>query len=393
VDSDGNVLSETTLTITANSQTVYSSGDATLQIPEDTFNVTITWNSLQVNTTTNLIISGDTTTDFNCLAYPYIYGSTRYWVVSDATISSVTWNNDILTLQFSGSPATYVLKASCTTKPSYILNCTYDYDTDWTTMLSLTHYANTTIEIAYSNWGGFYVKKTDSRLVSIAWADQILNLTFTGSSGNIGEIQLYCADRGAPSETSGFATTSYSSSTKTFVGTFTFESDKSVGLSWTTSGTSGGDSSGGQTNFLQIAISIVLQPLINAGTKVDGVINVTWSGATIVYVSDVKFENFPAWFSVASLPYKLQKDFDSPKGTFQIKVKVTVPSNAEPGDYLIPCTVIFKTESSQKLTLGGTLKFQVFGGPSTMPDYMVIIFLTVIALILLGALTRSKRKS
>lgn len=391
-DNDGNDLSDTTLAVIVNSETVWSGADDVLRVPEDTFNITISWEGLEVNETTNLVISSDTVTDFNCLAYPYVYESVRYWVASDATVTSATWADDVLTVQFSGSPATYVLKASCTMKPSYILNCIYDYDVDWTTMLTLTHYANTTIEIGYPNWGGFYVKKTDYRLTNIGWVDQALSLTFTGSSGNIGEVQLYCASRGAPAQTSGFTTTSYSASAKTFVGTYTFESDKSVGVLWATSGTRSDGFNGQNFGSLLISINIVLQPSINAGTQVDGVIDVTWSGATIVYVSDVKFENFPAWFSVASLPYKLQKAFDSPKGESPIKVKVNIPSNAEPGDYLIPCTIIFRTESSQELTLGGTLKFQVFGAPSTIPDYMVLIFLSVFALILLGAVTRSKQK-
>jgi len=394
VDYEGNGLSATTLNVTTNSETVYSGGDVTIQIPEDTFNITITWYTIQVNITANLVISGDTSTNFTCLAYPYVYESTRYWVASNATISSVTWNSNIFTVQFSGSPATYILKASCTVKPSYILNCTYDYDTDWTTMLTLTHYANTTIKIAYPNWGGFYVKKTDYRLISIGWTGESLSLTFTGNTGNVGEVKLYCADRGVPIETSGFAATSYSVSTKTFVGTYAFGSDKTVSVSWATSGTpSEGGPPSGQTTSLLISINIVLQPLINAGSQVDGVINVKWSGATIVYVYDVKFENFTAWFSVAQLPYKLQKAFENVQGESAIKVKVSIPSNAEPGNYLIPCLVIFRTEAAQDITLGGTLKFEVLGAPSTIPDYMVLVFLSVFAIILLGAMTRSKQKA
>ena len=393
MDYEGNGLSETTLNVTTNSQTVYSGGDVTLQIPEDTFNITIIWYTIQVNTTTNLVISGDTSTNFTCLAYPYVYETTRYWVASNATISSVTWNSNILTVQFSGSPATYILKASCIVKPSYILNCTYDYDADWTTMLTLTHYANTTITIAYPNWGGFYVKKSDYRLISVGWNGEFLSLTFTGNTGNVGEVKIYCANRGAPVETSGFAATSYSASTKTFVGTYAFGSDKTVGVSWAGSGTSSEGGPSGQVTSLLISINIVLQPQINAGSQVDGVINVKWSGATIMYVYNVKFENFTAWFSVAGLPYKLQKAFENVQGESAINVKVSIPSNAAAGNYLIPCMVVFRTEASQDITLGGTLKFEVLGAPSTIPDYMVLVFLSVFAIILLGAMTRSKHKA
>jgi hypothetical protein len=120
---------------------------------------------------------------------------------------------------------------------------------------------------------------------------------------------------------------------------------------------------------------------------------VTWTGPPIIYLYDVKFENNSAWFKVGLLPYKLQKNFATAQGTGQFKVQLSVPNSALPGQYLIPCSVIFHTEGNQIVTLGGTLKFDVVGMPSAIPDYMVLIFLGVIALILLGALTRSKRKS
>jgi hypothetical protein len=137
---------------------------------------------------------------------------------------------------------------------------------------------------------------------------------------------------------------------------------------------------------------MLLQHTIGAGTKIDGYLNVTWTGPTIIYIYDIKFQNGSSWFKIDMLPFKLQKSMGTNQGSGQFKVQVLVPGSTSPGHYLVPCSVVFHTESSQIITLGSALEFDVVGMPSGIPDYMVLVFLAVIAMILLGALTRSNRK-
>lgn len=394
-DDDGNTLTGSTITIENGTSTVWSGGTNTIQAPEDTFNVSVAWQSITVNTTTNQALSGDTTTNYTCTAYPYTYEGTRYWTASNATIDSVAWSSSILTITFSGAVDTYILKATCTTRPVAILNCTYDYTTDWTTMVTLTHYANTTVQLKYANWGGFYVEESDQRLTSISWSGQELSLTFTGTTAETGQVRLYCGSRGSPTSYNGFTTGTYASSTTLWTGTYTFASDKTVTTTWTGSGPQGGgDSPTTQIpSNLLINIELLVQKLLEQGTVVNGTIHVEWSGSTTLYVYDVQFGSNATWFTIEGLPYKLEKARDISKGEMDIQVMVTIPEGAEPGNYTIPCTVIFRTETAQDVTVGGNLQFAITDPPSTIPGYMNILFLGVIALIFLGALTRKTRKS
>lgn len=394
-DVDGNILSSTTITVKNASTTVFNSGADTIRIPEDTFNITIAWLGIQVNSTENLAISGNTVSNFTCLAYPYIYGGTRYWAASNATISSALWNNNILTIQFSGSVANYILKTSCIVKPSYVLNCTYDMDTDWTTILTLTHYANTTIKVGYPDWGGgAYVHKTDKRMTAASWDGQFLTLTFTGSSGEVGQVEVYCGSKGAPTEYTGFTTGSYSSSSKLFIGTYSFASDKTVSVKWEIEGPGTITGEGGDQQYqphLLISVNIVIDKLLKAGKNVTGIISVKWSGATIIYVYDVQFDVNGTWFKVEGMPLKLVKARDSVQGEYEMLVSVRVPFDAKPGDYLIPCNVIFRTEAAQTVTVGGMFKFAVEGAPTTIPEYLTLTFLAIFGLIFIVAMSRKKR--
>lgn len=392
-DTDGNTLTATTVTLKVGSTTVYSSNDATLRMPETDYNVSIVWNTLTLNTTTNFAVSGDTVGNFTCLAYPYTYSGTRYWIASNATIDTALWASDILTINFTSPAGTYILKASCTTQPVYILNCTYDFAIDWTTLLTLTHHSNTTISIAYANWGGVYVQSVDQRLTSASWAGQKLTLNYTASSGATGNVEVYCGSRGMPVEADGFTTTSYSSSTTVLSGSFTFASDVSTYLLWVpTGGGPGGGVGGGQTvisNFL-VSVMATFNPRVLVGTEVNGTLSIEWTGPSTVYIYDITFED-NSWFTVnQGLPLKVERT-SADKGSYILTVKLNVPKDAAPGSYEIPCNVLFKTEGGQEVKAGTVVLFTLQGETFSLPSYMVYVFLGLIGtVVLVGSIRKPK---
>jgi len=392
-DNDGNVLSSTTIKVENGSSTVYNSGADTIRVPEATFNITIRWQSLTVNTTSNLAISGATTSNFTCTAYPYTYEGTTYWCASNATISSTTWVNGILTVRFSGVVTTYVLKCSCTTKPVYILNLTYDYDTDWSSLLTLTHYGNTTIQLKYTNWGGTVIQRSDKRLTAVAWSGETMSVTATGTAGEVGTLEVYCSSRGEPDTTDGFATTAYSSARTVFTGTYVFSSEKTVSLTWSVSGQATESGYDQTPSLFLVAFDVIVPQSITAGVSCNGTLDLEWQGSNVIYVYDLVFSRNASWFIVLdSLPLKLVKSPETSAGEALLFIDILVPEDTPPGDYSIPCELLVRNEGYQDTTVSGMVNFTVLGANYNIPQYMTIIFLGVIALIIIGSVVHRKHR-
>lgn len=392
-DVEGNELSSTTITITNGSSTVYNSGDDVIRVPDTSYNVSVAWSGYTVNSTSNIAISSVTSTDFNCTAYPYLIDSTRYWVASNATITSATISSNLLTIKFSGVVNNYTLKASCTQRPVIIYNCTYNMATDWATSLTLAHYGNTTIKIYYSNWGGVYVKYSDKRILSSSWTGEKLTLTTTGATGTIGTLKIFCSGRGAPNEEDGFTTSSYAS--QVFTGSYTFSSTKSVYVHWTSSSpgiVSGGDTIP-QVGF-ELFLNAIVPQVIEAGTTIDVVLELSWTGTNIIYIYDVKIPSNQSWVSLENLglPIKASKYSGHTKGTTELLLTVTIPDSVKPGKYNIPVEITVLNELDQDEIIAGYITFEVTGATYNIPEYMTAIFLGVIGLLVLGMVARQKRK-
>lgn len=392
-DVDGNELSATTITITKGSSTVYASGDDVLRVPDDTYNISVSWKGITVNSTSNVAVSTVLSTDFNCTAYPYTYESTRFWVASNSTISSVTWSSNLLSVEFSGAVATYTLRASCTTKPSSIHNVTYDYASAWSSDLTLTHYGNTTIQVRYANWGGTYIQSTDQRITSASWDGIKLTIVTTGSTGETGELVFYCGSRSEPESTTGFATVSYSSSTKLLTGNYVFSSDKTLEMLWTASEpgtvTGGGDTY--MPSNLLVQFAIVVQSVIEAGNSVDGVIELDWQGTNVLYVYEVNFGGNETWIQLEErLPVKFRLPVGNKEGKADLHLQVVIPDSVAPGEYMIPCEVKVMDQNQQSITLASSLMFEVFGATYNVPEYMTLVFLGIIGLIVVGMVLRKQ---
>lgn len=395
-DTDDNILGNTTLTISKGSSDVWAGSVQTIRLPSDTFNVTVLWlEALQVNVTINSQLLANTATNFTCQVYPFTITNSTYYAASNATISEANFISNILTVNFTSSPASYILVSTYTVKPTYILNVTYDLSTCFSNYLVLPHEGNTTISIAYlTSWVGVYIPKATRIMTSADWiTTKRLNITFSGSPGDTGEVEVYCSEMGAVVSTDGFSTASYSAITDTLTGTFAFSSsDKSVGLNWEASSINiPGGPSGPSGGNLVLTIHLLFPPKMQSGKSVEGTIEVDWSGPNIVYVYDVQFEN-QTWFQVSGLPLKLMKDRGTTQGNYSISVVVNVPSSLT-GKYSSACTLTLQTESGQPFTASGNIVFDVTSGPTTIPDYMTLIMLAVIALIVLAAVFRTQTRT
>ena len=396
LDNGGNALTGTTASIVSASTTVWSGTPTNIYVPSANFNVTLTWNTFTVNTTSNVASQTGTQT-FKCTVYPYVKGVTRYWVGGNATVTSATYTSDLLVLKFSGSVNTYSLVATCPDRPSFILNCSYNYDTDWTTYLTLTHYANTTISIAYYSWSDTYIQEvSDARLVAAAWIGETLHLDFEGTTGDTGRMVINCGGRGSPEGSTGFDSAVYSGGTRDFTCQMIFASTVSASVTWLTDGGGGGD--GGTGGNIAVTPSYLVRADFSAvnlkqGERRQITGSVIWTGPTIIYVYGLSFvkEEQASWFTIENLPITLTRNDMQGEGTFP--VTLTVPYSLKPGEYNIPCTILMRTDTSAEFSTDAIVKFtlaQAAGSASGVaPEMLTVLFLVGFAIILMTAFLRS----
>lgn len=396
-DVSGNSLTNTSHNMTLGTTIVWNGTATTVYVPPDTFNLTVTWlQDLVVNSTVNTIIAGDTTTGLNCTCYPYVIGATRYWVASNATITSVGYVGSLLTVQFSCALNSYVLVASYTTRPSYVLNVTYDYTTAFAPgYLVMPHFGNTTIVAGYESWAGVYVKKTDRIILSAGWVGQRLDIVTNGTLGDTGELNVYCAARGDPTTTIGFTVTSYGGGV--FVGVYAFASQHTGSLEWTPSIPTGGGPSGEpQALSLFITLAFSFPKTVQSGATVDGFLNVSWMGAPKIYIwSAVVEANYASdWeIQIARLPWTLETLMQS--GLARVPVVLYITGSLATGNYSVPCVVTFHTVEGVGKTVRSIVTFEVTIPIAQVPSTLVYVFLIGISLVVTSGLflgTQKRRK-
>jgi hypothetical protein len=395
-DVDGNSLTNTNHSVTLGATAVWNGIATAVYVPADTFNVTVTWlQNLAVNSTFNTVIAGDTTTNLNCTCYPYVIGATRYWAASNATITSSAYVGFLLTVKFSCVNNSYVLVASYTTRPSYVLNVTYDYTTAFAPgYLVLPHFGNMTIVAGYENWAGLYVKKTDRLMLSVGWAGQQLDIVTNGTVGDSGELDVYCSSRGAPGSDSGFTVTSYIGGV--FIGLYTFASPHTGSLEWTPA--SSGGSTGGpiQAPSLFITLAFTFPKNVQSGATLDGFLNVSWMGAAKVYIwsAVVSSEYAKDWkIQVSRLPWTLETLMQN--GRAQVPVVLYITGGLAAGNYSVPCDVTFNTVEGVSKTIRSILTFEVTTPIAEVPSTLVYVFLGGLAIVVTSGLflgTQKRRK-
>lgn len=399
-DSEGNVLTATTVFMNNGSLyniTVDSNGWANFT-GISSLNVTLyaTWYGLTVNTSHTLSFSDDTEYALNCSAYPFVYSGTTYHVASDAAISAADYASNQLTVQFSSNESTYIMIVTGS-KPTYLQNVVYDLSQNYTTYLNVTHYSNTTIVVDYSNWGGTYIQSANQLITDILLLEQKLYITSSGTTGESGQIEIYCGSKGQPVNHDGFTSTDYSTSTTIFSGSYVFSSTKIVWVDWAGAGeTPPGGPQGGMVApqlVLYFPKLQIAEPLTRGSIKhVEIEIEYTNPSVAVLYVTDVNFGDYAIWFSVEDeLPIRVLK-LTNEAGTITVPLRLLVPKGAEVGSHEIACEVVIR-EGSVDHVARSYITLSVSQVTPTIPgDVMPILFLVVIGGFLASTIIRLKKK-
>jgi len=382
-DVEGNSLSSTIMKLYNSTFNVVSPSEGiTYYLPSGSYSMlNVTWHGFLVNST-SLNLSADTTLNLTCKAYPLVLSGTRYWTVSNATISNANWDsvNLVQTITFSGNPSGYVLFNNAP-RPRYILNCTFNFDTHYSGgNLTLPLGQNTTVTLGYSPWGDFYIKSIDNGVLTYAgWTGYYFNLTAVGTGSDT--IIIYCGGRGAPSSMSDTWTSGiYHTDTSQFVGTVSYASPVRLWLYWS-SGTSSGTSGGGGGHSGRVVPRITFKILdldlgeFFVGDDIAGNLTVNWSGVNAMEVQDVEFEK--DWFMLSIiLPKNYLKTGESGEATLPFILHI--PSNLKAGTYSVK-VVVKANFVSGTLETSGYVTFTVKQKP-TVPENTPWVFITMLGL-------------
>lgn len=363
-DQSSNALSFAEAEVTLNSVSVWSGPiTATIDVPADTYNVTVTWlQGIIVSITLNVPVTGGTVTNITCLCYPYNVGSSTVWLASNATISSVTSASTAVTVNFAGPVGSYILVSSCPTKATVIYNIAYDYASNFTSgYLVLTRYANTSITLSYEDiGGGACVQRTDYPITSTSYVDlsQTFSLQLTGPSGSISLVQLYCGTRRCPMDSGGFTGSSYVP--LVYTGYYAFDVvPKTLYVKWSSSGSSSSDQGGTVENPTIIALIDVtanLSGTMRPGQTLFGTFNITWSGNMLLVLTQVKlYQDYANWTLQVPVgfPVNLHANDPSLRGSSLINFFLHVPEWALVKNYTIPISArALRLELAEQKKLG-----------------------------------------
>ena len=313
-------------------------------------------------------------------------------VQSGCEISSLTYDSDEdrLYVEFAGTGA-YTLKVHGS-KPTYILNATYDLEMNYTDHLALSHDGSRRIVLGYPNWGDFYVRGLTAGVIAeIYWTDQKLTIVLDGPSGTSGTLYVHCGSQGMPNSWSGFSNNpTYDAGTTVLTGEYTFSSSLTITLDFTTSTTSGagGGASGAFTPEIYVRISsrrVSLYPGESATLRL--IIN--WTGVNSIRITSIEFMGAAEdWLTLAEdLPKTIFKPIGEEVGTGEIELHIMAPETAQPGDYTVPVTIRAEAVGS-RIDTNGYLTFSILRKPtpiSLIPEYMTWIFVAAIISLILYA--------
>jgi len=152
-------------------------------------------------------------------------------------------------------------------------------------------------------------------------------------------------------------------------------------------------SMGGQY-YLPLTIKAFTNPFkIPQGETRTIMMTVTWSGVNTLKIARLEFSGSQAgWPRVEDLPVIMMKDISGEEGQDTFPVIVSVPYNADLGEYTIPATVNAEA-SGGTLSTGSWLNFEVIEPPvgtifPLLPDWMTLLLLLVVVVILVYAYMR-----
>jgi len=258
----------------------------------------------------------------------------------DAAPTTGSWDGTTLTLEFSLSTGTYSTEIVSTTTPSYVVNATYDDATDLSGgVLTLDHDGTKDLQVVYESWGGLNVRGlTRGTLISTTLVSQVLTMVVEGTTGQ-GTLYVDCTGRGAPTRSSGFDDTYWTSGSSLFWGTYTLASNVtlsmefSIGAGGETPPSSGG---GGDTsvNIMLGTMSVTVTP----GAAQDVMVPIRWTGPLSLEVQSVGFGDYVDWFaSLEAMPLRIEGE--GPLKSGELVLRVSPPRDTQPGNHTVPVEV------------------------------------------------------
>jgi len=148
--------------------------------------------------------------------------------------------------------------------------------------------------------------------------------------------------------------------------------------------------SGGMT-ILPVTLTVSAPTFsIEQGRSLESTVDLAWIGLNQITVSNMKFSGSEAgWVSlVERLPKALTKEVGLREGYGEVVIRVTVPMDAETGEYTVPVTVEVEAVWT-KVTANGYLTFAVIRpAPGAVPDYMTILLAALLLALVAAAYLR-----
>jgi len=259
----------------------------------------------------------------------------------DAAPTTGSWDGTTLALEFSLSTGTYSTEIVSTTTPSYVVNATYDDDTDLSGgVLSLGHDGTKNLQVVYESWGGLNVRGlTRGTLISTTLVSQVLTIVVDGTTGQ-GTLYVDCTGRGAPTRSSGFDDTYWVSGSSLFWGTYTLASnvtlvlEYSIGAGGETPPSSGGGGGDTSVNIMLGTVSVTATP----GAATDVTVPIRWTGPLSLEVQSVGFGDYVDWFAaLGAMPLRIEGEGPLKRG--ELVIRVSPPRDTQPGNHTVPVEV------------------------------------------------------
>ena len=278
---------------------------------------------------------GITTTSQNQTVTLAKYGKV---IGGDAALSTGTWDGTTLNLDFALTTGTYSTEITATSAPSYVVNATYDTDTDLSGgVLTLSHDSTEDLRAVWESWGGLAVRGlTRGSLISVSFVDQVLTMVVDGSSGS-GTLYVDCTGRTAPTRNTGFDDTYWQPSTSLWWGTYTLASNRTLTVEFGIG--SGGTESGGGGGDTRVDVTLEAVTVVaTQGQATVVTVPVGWTGPLILRVESIGFGDYVDWFAIDEvMPLSIAGEGPLKKG--EMTFTVTPPGDLPPGNHTIPVDI------------------------------------------------------
>ena len=395
VDMAGNALTGTTFYLNG---TAYANSTI-LTSPAfdngDIYQGNATWQGVTVNATFTVTISGNTTFHIICTAWPYTLNGATWHIATDRSVLTASWSSPQYSLSFGTSTTANTLVFDGNQKPTYILGLNYSLGLDWndTSGVFSRTIQNTTYsaQVSFESWG-IYIDRVDTPISSLTLTGKLLTIQL--ATNDTGTLQVYSGTWGTPQVTG--LSAAYDTNTKMVTGTYT-QSISLLILDWTENSNVG--PTGQQPPIAFTVIAAAFGATQQNQTRVI-IVTFTFSSSSFT-VTGVSFQGTGSqWLTpLTSFPATFTRGPEvEANGT--IEVKLTIPANAEPGNYTVQAEVYGIDPYGTVQSATAPLSFIVEEKPSGLEEipgkleqnlWILIGAVAIVAIVIAALLIRRRR--